>query len=515
MTAILCILACPFGEFMLRNCTDTQSGVCWPCDAGFMCNTTSRVRCTDGVTWSRTASTVCAPCSSSECPTGSVLVRECTVSSDRVCALCPDGFGCVNGTMAPCGRGTYSVNGVCEKSNGTVCDIGQIEVNGECRACPDGYGCTDERIVLCARNTYSAQGSCVPCTQHSQSPPGSSALNDCVCDPGYVRVNQECRACDAGTVWIENIGCTLCPAGEYCVGKTHHEPCPVDMYSHRGSALCMECKPFSTCTSRPSARCVDAVNCTCEDGYVGDTCSRCAPGTAKHLDECVPCEPGMQCLGGPLVEACPLATYSPGNLSQCIRCKACPELTRARCNATHDSVCEKTQSPLAVITVFQEYRTKVDGETFGMFAMVYATSLPRAQLLRVCNGQDVCVGCFQGACPPSLRTLGGPEYRMAIEIRSDASRLMQNLEALTHTAFLMETAKHAMAKVTTIPFVAYSRVEHNIICPEGGVWDGVVCAGETVASSSRTWVGLLVCVIVVALCAVCRRRESSWVPEET
>ncbi len=297
----------------------------------------------------------------------------------------------------------------------------------------------------------------------------------------------------------------LCKEGSYCVGKTHQERCPNDMYSGKGSALCLDCKAFSSCTPTPSAPCISGDNCTCDDGYVGLECQRCPPGTFKSAsDECVPCAAGMQCQGGAFVSACPLSTYSPGNLSHCTRCKTCPELTRWRCNATHNSVCEKAVAPLAVITIFQEFKTRVDGETFGMFGMVYATSLPKAQLLRVCNIQDVCMQCFQGACPvSSFRALSGPEYRIAIEIRSDASRLTQNLEALTHTAFLMETAKRAMAKVTPIPFVAFSRVEHTVICPDGGAWNGVDCreARESVAPS-RTWLGLLVCLFAVTMCSL-------------
>jgi len=517
-TALVMLCACSPGEFLLRNCTDTgQPKICWPCSEGMECpNSTTQIPCVSGVSWSAASSTACTQCTPGFCPDGQVLVRGCIPTSDRVCTRCPDSFGCVNGTMERCGEGTRSSDGVCVPSNTTiVCGAGQILVGGACRSCPSGYSCIGGAIQLCGQDTYSLNGTCVPCSANSRSLPGSTSLDDCVCDPGYSRVGRECSACAAGTFWVDG-ACALCPLGQYCVGKLHHELCPLDMYSGIGEALCTECKPFSTCTPRPTAPCSSPSNCTCDPGYIedsGSSCVRCPPGTAKAGARCDPCNPGLECRGGADVAICSIATYSPGNLSRCFPCLRCPELTRSRCNATHDSVCESAVGPLAVITVYQEFKTRVDGDIFGMFIMVYATSLPKAQLLRVCNAQDVCIQCFQGSCPvSSFRSLSGPEYHTAIEIRSDASRLQQNLEALTHTAFLMEAAKHAMRKVTPVPFVAFSRVEHAIICPGGkGKWNGAECATvDTSAASSRTWMGLLMCLMAVTACSLIGARRSGW-----
>jgi hypothetical protein len=51
----------------------------------------------------------------------------------------------------------------------------------------------------------------------------------------------------------------------------------------------------------------------------------------------------------------------------------------ARCNRTQDSECARTTAPLAVVTILQEFRTEVDGEIFTMFAMILASTLPRAR----------------------------------------------------------------------------------------------------------------------------------------
>jgi hypothetical protein len=499
----LCISTCPIGEFLLFNCTATHSAVCWPCEPGFACNTTSKAACVDS--WSNASSASCFPCAPGPCPSGMVSVRECSATSDRVCAPCPDSFGCINGTMQLCGAGTHSLNGVCVPGNSSAsCAPGEVAVGGRCRVCPDGYGCVNERIELCRPNTYSVNGTCVPCSVNSKSPSGSSSSDHCLCIDGYVRAADICSCCKEGTVW-KNGRCELCAAGSYCMGKMHSETCPRDMWSPRGSAVCVECGPFSNCQSR----CTSAASCACDDGYVLDNsrCSRCGPGTQK-LNEasCIRCAPGMECLGGAEVSECRLSTYSPGNLTSCLPCALCPELTRFRCNATHDSVCAGTREPLAVITVNQEFRTAVDGETFGAFAMVYTSALPKAQLQSICSERR-CVDCFQGLCAMhQMRTLSGPTYTTAIEIRSETNRLVQNVEALTNTAFLLETAKTAMRKLTDVPFAAYSRVDHMVICPSGS-WDGGACVQQQDGTAATAWLGLGAVVLVVV--AVCSRRKRS------
>lgn len=291
------------------------------------------------------------------------------------------------------------------------------------------------------------------------------------------------------------------------MGKMHSDTCPRNMYSNKGAAECIECGPFSNC----ERFCTSAASCTCDDGYIlqNNGCSRCNPGTQKLSEtSCVQCAPGMECLGGAEVSDCRLSTFSPGNLTACLSCTLCPELTLSRCNATHDSVCGGTREPLAVITVNQEFRTVIDGETFGAFAMVYTSALPKAQLQNICD-QRHCVDCFQGLCAVhQMRTLSGPMYMTAIEIRSETNQLVQNVEALTNTAFLLESAKTSMGKLTDVPFVAYSRVEHRVICPDDGAqWDGGACVQHEDSAAATTWLGLLVGVVILVAVAVYGRRR--------
>jgi hypothetical protein len=547
--------ACPPGEYTVSECTASNPTVCWPCEAGFVCVNGSKRQCSVGREWSGTGMAVCEPCSG-VCSPGWMLVMQCSDgTSDRVCARCPVGFGCEDGTMQACGVGMYSDYGLCVScgenrtttrpgavneeacvclftdDNGQCageCAQGQLAVGGVCRACPRGFGCDSRmgRLERCMPDTYSSpSGKCIRCWPNSHSEAGAGSEDECQCDAGFARDESgECSPCQPGTMYSSNSQCIPCPSGQYCLGKLHHEPCPGDMFSHQGSAVCSACRMNSGCM----AGCTDQENCTCDDGFVdhGGECRRCPAGTMKAgprrrvegesdglvLQGCTPCPRGTECLGGAEVYPCQLATFSGGNRSRCAFCTTCKEITVARCNATHDSVCELTPYALAIITLTQYYHTEISGDAFAMFALVLASSLPKAQLIRVCSGVDGCVECFQGQCPmvkmKRLAQNKGHMYELAVEIRSNAVRLAVNVESLTQSAFLPELAKTTMSKLTDIPFTLRSSVEHSVVCPDSATWNGGECVAASVSSdSTRTWLGLGVSAAMLVLIAVCRGRQ--------
>ena len=575
---------CPPGEYIVRDCATAPPllpmppmAVCWPCEPGFACaNGTSKRPCRVGEEWSGAGMAECTPCSGA-CDTGRMLVRKCDDGvSDRVCADCPDGFGCGDGPIRLCWPGTFSSNGVCvacaqnyttrkagatseaececltemdeEGGCGGGCkeEEGQIAVNGECRTCPPGFGCDREsgRLTQCAADTYSSPvGVCVACGPNSHSAAGAGSEGECVCERGYVRNDdRRCVPCEQGTVFSSkesdsSASCVPCPAGEYCLGRLHHEPCPEDMFSHQGSVVCNACRMNSGCVRHRGSdtqRCTNQANCTCDDGFVdhGGECRRCPAATMKPVsrrrDEqsmppaplaeegCIPCPRGMECMGGPEVRSCDLATFSVGNRSRCSQCAGCREITVARCNATHDSVCEATPYALAVLTLTQYYKTIVDGETFAMFAMVLASSLPKAQLVKVCGGGEPrCVHCFQGQCPVArlkrviVTPPPGGAFEIVVEIRSNAARLSANVESLTQSSFLSEQAKTTMSKLTDLPFALRSIVDHAVICPDAAEWNGGECMPPTTNNDARTWLGLGVSAALLVLIGVYRGRRRS------
>lgn len=516
--------ACPPGEYALDppNCTS-----CWPCEPGFRCANGSKAACGAG-TWSGRGAWACSECDDG-CGAGLLRVRACDARGDVVCAACPAGFGCDGGGVAlECRPGTYSAAGVCVDCPGNHssdagasecvclgegcmgCPPGSIAVGTRCRASPKGYGLISGELQLCPGDTYSSpSGECLACGANSRSGPGASSADECECVDGFTRSGGECVPCTSGTVFdLRRRVCALCPAGEYCLGKTHHEPCPQDMYSHRGAGMCTPCRLNSGCLKQ----CVSEDNCSCDDGYVDSLgeCRRCATGTMKRSwDRCGACPAGFECKGGADVWPCPLTTWSPGNVSSCVPCDKCPEITASRCNSTHNSVCERTTVPLGVLNVFQQYtvrRDTVDGEAFGTFAQLYVASIPRAQLLRVCD-KDRCVQCFQGLCPDAtrMRRLYGPGFELAFEVRNFVSRIDDSVEWLSHPTHLSELAKATMRKLTPDDdFLFFSRIEHSTICPAGLIWDRSACREQQAKKDpgQRSWVGLGVSVLILLSLAI-------------
>ena len=514
---LLSTQACPPGEYAL------DPSECWPCEPGFRCDNGTKAAC-EGGTWSARGAWRCEECESM-CGAGLLRVRACDTAGDLVCAACPPGFGCDGGAVASvCRAGTYSVAGVCipcganHSSNAGAsecvclgeacsgCPPNTVAVGTQCRPVPKGYGLMGGELQRCAGGTYSSPSSshCLACSANAWSSPGASSAEECICSDGYTRRGGKCVPCKAGTVF-SNGECVLCAAGEYCLGKTHHEPCPGDMYSHRGAGMCSPCRMNSGCLRH----CDSALNCTCDEGYVDSLgeCRRCPLGTMESDGECAVCPPGYECKGGADVWACPLTTWSPGNVSACLSCDRCSEITSSRCNSTHNSVCERTVVPLGVVSVFQQYTIEnVDGDMFGTFALLYAASIPKAQLLRVCD-KDRCIQCFQGLCPDSarMRRLCGPGFELALEVRTFASRIDDRLESLNRPAFLSELAKTTMRKLApNTEFLFFSRVEHSTICPQGLVWDKVACKERrsSTKDKQRSYLGLAVSVLILIMLAL-------------
>ena len=491
-------------------------------------------------------------------------MRKCDATGDLVCAGCPLGFGCDGGDVASaCRSGTYSVSGVCvecglNKSSDTGasecvclggsgcsgCPINTIAVGTQCRPSPKGYGLISGELQLCPRDTYSSSsGQCIQCSSNAWSEPGAASEDECVCADGYMRSGRECMPCKSGMVFSKlERKCVLCAAGEYCLGKTHHESCPADMYSHRGAGMCTPCRMNSGCLKQ----CFGEANCTCDNGYINSMgeCRRCPSGlfsaattTTTTTDDnnndndnkkCIPCLPGFECKGGADVWQCPLTTWSPGNASACLPCEKCSEITSSRCNSTHNSVCDQTLVPLGVLNVFQQYtmlaesgntEDTIDGETFGTFALLYVASIPKAQLLRVCD-KDQCVQCFQGMCPDAARTmrkLYGPGYEITFEVRTFASRMDDNIESLNRPAYLSELAKTTMQKLTENEFIFFSRIEHSVICPFGLFWDKIANCRERYDSDieqrypTRSWVGLGLSILILISLSILGWNSRKWV----
>ena len=520
--ALSLVCECSYGELMLSNCTATSQAVCWPCESGYWCRGDFEATACGPGEWSARGSKKCSVCSDGCTEPFMMVALACGSTSDRVCAPCPAGYACDDrGYAAPCPIDSYSLAGsgkclACKANASTGGRVGQTlcewercesheftDREGLCRACPSGFGCNSDTgaATRCEANTFSVLGRCVGCDPNAVSPAGSDSVEGCVCNAGYVKLEDgSCSACSPGTVWKEQ-RCVACEAGHYCVGRTHQDTCPADSYAPQGSAVCLDCRPFSGC----SAPCTDASSCSCDPGYIrgkSGMCVRCGQGTMKSGDVCIPCLPGHSCVGGNEVHRCGLGTFSLGNQSNCNACTDCHELIVERCWPTNNSVCAPTTTPLAVVTLFLGLDTiSMDGDMFTMFALVFASALPKARVVEACGVDDECVRCFQGVCPVSrMKTrLRGPLYRLTVESRFHASKLYQNLEVLGQTEFLHDTAAATLRKLVG-PEARLARrmevkVQHEVICPDSMLWDrrlAVCYHTPTPGNDTRTWAGLAV-----------------------
>jgi hypothetical protein len=277
------------------------------------------------------------------------------------------------------------------------------------------------------------------------------------------------------------------------------------MFALEGAAMCSPCRPNSECRTD----CVDASNCTCVKGFVDirGECRRCLAGMQSLEGKCEPCQPGLECAGGPEVRECRVGTYSLGNRSACAKCTECAEITTARCNRTHDSVCERAVVPLVIVTIRHRFTTQIPGDTFRLFSLVYASAIPRAMVDRFCD-LTRCIYCFQGLCPAAVPTLHPPTYELTLVLHTDVNRLSGTIETITQTDYLKQTAGVAMGKLTEEPFILAASVEHTVICPDNSSWNGVDCVHPT----SRTWAGLAVAAVLFAMLAACgyRQQQVKW-----
>jgi len=108
----------------------------------------------------------------------------------------------------------------------------------QCSPCGAGFfstvntSLTIDNCLQCAADTFSMPGerACTLCPDHSESPPCSAIVRDCVCSPGYTGP-------DGGT-------CIACVAGKYKIAKGNHtcSNCLQGQYSEEVSATTNVCQ---------------------------------------------------------------------------------------------------------------------------------------------------------------------------------------------------------------------------------------------------------------------------------
>jgi syndecan 4 len=235
-----------------------------------------------------------------------------------------------------------------------ICNAGSTEDSGSCVQCeagkyktsPGSDQCTDcdagkysstvgattyTVCQDCPEYTYriqtgaSAVGDCQSCPTHSSAPPGSDALENCMCDVGHTGSNGgPCTACEAGK-YKSTTGsddCIDCGPGKYSesVGETSESVCLecdagkyADTVGSSHATMCTTCPPDSTSPQGSPRR----TACKCSAGFTGADgfpCTACEAGKYKAESGSAAC---TDCSAGKYSSNVALATEA-----ECVACAA-------------------------------------------------------------------------------------------------------------------------------------------------------------------------------------------------
>lgn len=202
---------------------------------------------------------------------GALLVAGC---ADDSSPDAPEACG-----TAASGCGTYEHCDRVAAPPRCVCDEGYT--GSSCSSCASGYTQSGGRCIPVAVSCQDG-----PCGTRGDCRTSSGGEDVCVCDEGYI--GARCVNCADGYQDNDQDGQCEPACGVADLACTGRRTCS----DATGSALCL-----------------------CENGYVGDTCSDCAPGYREILSthSCVPtcselvCSADSTCVEGPTGAACECA----------------------------------------------------------------------------------------------------------------------------------------------------------------------------------------------------------------
>ena len=167
-----------------------------------------------------------------------------------------------------------------------LCLPGFRRVNDEeCAQCPSGTHCA------------SANATQLPCPLHSTSAPGSAGVADCDCEPGFSGSGGACALCSPNT-FCTGGNVSACPVRSSTMtlaGRRTRSDCVCDRGTFDLLGACETCPPDSFCFDNERTQC--AANSTSLPGAANVSECFCDAGFERAGAACVPCPAGVVCGG--------------------------------------------------------------------------------------------------------------------------------------------------------------------------------------------------------------------------
>jgi len=137
-----------------------------------------------------------------------VFTPRGTFELPRTCELCPNTSYCPGNIPVACPDDSMSLGGAIALEQCSECKTGYLKSGPtSCRPCSLGSYCPNKLSEqTCPNNTFSnatALTKCLACQDNSTSAPGSDAMADCNCNPGFTLQTIQNRACSIG---VSNYG---------------------------------------------------------------------------------------------------------------------------------------------------------------------------------------------------------------------------------------------------------------------------------------------------------------------
>ena len=384
------------------------------CEPGYTPEGTQCVQCGTGTYKPHNGNSSCVPCpATSTSPTASTAFAACTCnagfrSNDGACEVCPANAFSAGGESITIATACTS----CPAASSSAAESGAIT---DC-TCNAGYVRDDDTCNACAAGTY-LNSNCIPCPPNSGSPSASASVSECTCIAGYTGA--------------DGAACTACVAGKYkeTSGSAECLPCGQDTFkATTGPGPCAIC-PLNSQANTGNRE--NAAGCHCKPGFtlVADACELCSDTTWKTGpgdQECSAC--GSNAVAKALRTYCWCAAGATGNWGDCDLCgqgsykldpgpAACTECLAGTFSSTtggtSSSVCTacaentyQTSSGQAACTPCPSDAT-LDGTgskrnacvcAAGLIPSVYPVGSDGVAACTVCPANHFCANNVQTAC---------------------------------------------------------------------------------------------------------------------